>query len=163
MRTQIVAGVLLLLLASPVAAQRRGTGSPGASSGTPPPTNDGAHSTASESSTGSGHDLPILPRHGMLGAPGSAPDALGPSRLGAHDESSARRSYGEAAPGTGQAYSPWKSGDRVRSFSSADVRAARQQQAPDLEWADAGPGPTQPRPQDPPGTKAHQKQRRPTR
>ena len=38
----------------------------------------------------------------------------------------------------GESYGVWRSGDRVRSASSADVRAARQQQAPDLEWVKAG-------------------------
>ncbi len=106
-------------------------------------------------------ELPILPQHGLFGAPGAAQDALGPSRLGPRAESPVRGSYGEAARSTGETYSAWKSGDRVRSASSADVRAARQQQAPDLEWASVGAGPPQLEPQTPYGVKAQERQQRP--
>jgi len=58
----------------------------------------------------------------------------------------ARPSYGESAEAGAsgvEAHETWKSGDLVRSWTSADVRASRQQQAPDLEWTtvrDAAPG-----------------------
>ena len=79
---------------------------------------------------------------GMLGAAGAAPDHRGGLRLGGFGRSyapSVAPSYGEAAqPSSSVAsYEAWKSGDRVRSTSAADVRAARGQQAPDLEWAGA--------------------------
>ncbi len=125
-------------------AQHMGSGS-GKSSVTPPPARSSG--TAAERAELPAGDLPIEPRHGLLGAPGAALDSGGPSRLGAHAERAARPSYGESA-GTGagsyEAHEAWRSGDRVRSWSSADVRAARQQQAPDLEWATAqgvAPGP----------------------
>lgn len=132
MRSAITVGLFVWLAASPAAAQRLGTGTAHASPVTAPPTRNGA---SLEAGARPAPDLPLAPRHGMLGAPGAAQDALGPSRLGGHGERSARSSYGESAPGTGEAYSSWHSGDRVRSSSSTDVRGARQQQAPDLEWA----------------------------
>ncbi len=161
MRTWSLAGLMLLLVAVPAAAQRRGTGLTRGSAAAPPPTQNSGDTAASVSSTGAVHELPILPQHGFFGAPGAAQDALGPSRLGPRAESPVRGSYGEAAPSTGETYSAWKSGDRVRSASSADVRGARQQQAPDLEWASAGAGPPQLEPQTPYGVKAQEQQQRP--
>jgi len=90
--------------------------------------------TAAEQAHLPGHDAPAEPRHGMLGAPGSAPDAYGPTRLG-YDARGTMSATGGAA---GSASSTWQSGDRVRSRTSADVRQARQQQAPDLEFVGAG-------------------------
>ena len=142
----LAAGVLLLGRADAqmIHDPGRGRGS-GADSTTPPVTKSSGG--AQESATlGGARDQPFSPRLGLLGAPGAAQDSGGPERLGGHGERSYRPSFGEAAaPGGsgGESYEPWKSGDRVRSASSADVRAARQQQAPDLEWApppDAGPG-----------------------
>jgi hypothetical protein len=49
--------------------------------------------------------------------------------MGAGSEKSA-----VTAPSGVEAHETWKSGDLVRSWTSADVRASRQQQAPDLEW-----------------------------
>jgi hypothetical protein len=77
-------------------------------------------------------DLPLEPRHGMLGAPGAAVDEAGPSRLGSHGDRSTAPNYGEAGA---RGPAEWQSGDRPRSLTSADVRAARREQAPDLEWA----------------------------
>ncbi|HTT72076.1 MAG TPA: hypothetical protein VMG32_12710 [Anaeromyxobacteraceae bacterium] len=82
-------------------------------------------------------DLPLTPPHGMLGAPGGGGDAEGPTRLGAHSESPAVPSYGEEVSEPDR----WRSGDLARSPSSADVRAARQEQAPDLEWASGSESP----------------------
>jgi hypothetical protein len=51
-------------------------------------------------------------------------------------------------PAWGEAYETRTAGDRVRSLGSAEVRAARQEQAPDLEWGKASattePSPIQP-------------------
>ncbi len=104
-------------------AQRIGTGS-GKSSVTAPATKSAG--AAAERAEMPASDPLILPRHGLLGAPGAALDASGPSRLGAPSDRIAI---------VGEMPHSWRSGDRVRSTSSADVRAARQQQAPDLEWA----------------------------
>lgn len=78
-------------------------------------------------------DSEMVPRHGLLGAPGGAPDALGGSRLGRRDLDPLQRAEGNAT---------WTSGDRVRSLSSADVRSARVQQAPELEWVGGGAPPS---------------------
>lgn len=126
MRTLPKAALLAsLLAATAAAAQQVGEGS-GKSSVTPPPTKDSG-------SRGEGAEMPIStpaiePRHGLLGAPGAALDSAGPSRLGPPPD---RISIVAEMPDS------WRSGDRVRSLSSSDVRAARRQQAPDLEWAPA--------------------------
>ena len=152
--------VTMLLTANLAAAQARGSGS-GGNASTPPATKDAG--PAAESATLPARDLPIEPRHGFFGAPGAASDALGPSRLGSHGDRAVTPSYGEAAPqvsGGGEPYQTWRSGDLVRSRSSADVRAARQQQAPDLEWAStpaAAAGDTQ-RPNEPYGVDAQKQQ-----
>lgn len=126
---------LALLLASGAARGddlTTGTGT-GQNAATPPATkSDGpsyerAHLPA--------RDLPLSPKHGMLGAPGGGGDAEGPSRLGAHAESPTKPSYGEEVSEPDL----WRSGDLARSPSSADVRAARKQEAPDLEWASGSP------------------------
>jgi hypothetical protein len=74
--------------------------------------------------TGSGSSSRHVERSLWLLSQGGAPTALPAGR-------------GGASPGYSVAPAPeaWRSGDRVRSWTSADVRAARQQQAPDLEWA----------------------------
>ena len=131
MATALFVSLAALVSASPAQAQRRGEGS-GRSSTTLPATRN---SSADEMPPAT--DMPVTPRHGFMGGLGTAPDPLGASRLGAHAEHAVRASYGESAqPGAAgaESYQAWKSGDRVRSHSSADVRAARQQQAPDLEW-----------------------------
>jgi hypothetical protein len=148
-----------MLTSGTAAAQGRGAGS-GRASSTPPTTKD--LGPASESATRPSRDLPLEPRHGFFGAPGAAGDQEGPSRLGRHGASPVAPSYGEAArQGAGaEPQEAWRAGDRVRSPSSADVRAARQQQAPDLEWASAAGGSA---PQQPYGVKfqeAQQKARR---
>lgn len=78
---------------------------------------------------------------GFLGARGAAQDVRGALRLEGYGRLRAPAvapSYGEAAPGAAASpYASWSAGDRVRSTSAADVRAARGQQAPDLEWAGA--------------------------
>jgi hypothetical protein len=86
--------------------------------------------TAAERPDLPGHDGPIEPKHGLLGAPGSAPDARRETFTSA----------GEGSPGESgvTASSKWQSGDRVRSQSSSDVRQARQQQTPDLEFVGGG-------------------------
>jgi len=109
-----------------LAALGTGTGS-GALSTAPPPTKDAG--TAKELAELPSRDHPIEPRHGILGAPGAAPDTFGPARLGAVPERPRWPSYGETV-GT-----DWRSGDQVRSSTSADVRATRRQSAPDLKWA----------------------------
>jgi hypothetical protein len=135
MRAVRIGLALILVVAQGRAHASKGSGSGERASWTAPVTKDyGVADEASERTTG---DTPIQPRHGLMGAPGAAQDAEGPSRLGPHVERAGRPSYGEEAhgQGTGQTSQTWHSGDRVRSPSSADVRAARQQQAPDLEWA----------------------------
>ncbi len=162
MRTALASlALVLLLVAPPALAQRRGTGS-GRAPGTAPPTKSAG--PPEEAAHRPSPDPVLLPPHGMMGAPGAALDSLGPSRLGPHGETSVAPSYGEAAQrgsGGGESYQAWKSGDRVRSTSSADVRSARQQQAPDLEWASAnGPAAPQLEPQTPYGEKVQQPRQR---
>ncbi|GEJ55391.1 hypothetical protein [Anaeromyxobacter diazotrophicus] len=100
---------------------------------------------------------------GMLGAAGAAPDRRGELRLGGFGRlraPSAAASYGEAASaGGGASYQAWKSGDQVRSTSAADVRSARVQQAPELEWAGGQAGAS--RANLPYGLKVQQEQGRP--
>jgi hypothetical protein len=96
-----------LALVAAVRAEGGSRGSNGTASTAPATKSAGA---AAETAELPGRDGPIEPRHGILGAP---------------VESVA------TAPPT------WRSGDRVRSRSSADVRQARQQQAPDLEFVGA--------------------------
>jgi hypothetical protein len=139
MRT-ITGLVVATLLSTSVtaAAQSRGSGS-GRLSSTAPVTKDAG--PPAEAAALPARDLPLEPRHGFFGAPGAAGDQDGPSRLGRHGDRATAPSYGEAArqvAAGGEVSDAWRSGDRVRSLSSADVRAARQQQAPDLEWASAG-------------------------
>jgi hypothetical protein len=78
------------------------------------------------------HELPAQTQRGLLGAPEAAPDAAGALRLGVTTPLPVK-----PGGGAGESYQTWQSGDRVRSLSSADVRAARVQQAPDLEWSQA--------------------------
>ena len=137
--TGLAAVATLMLAGGSALAQPRGSGS-GRAASTEPVTKDAGPSA--EAAVLPARDLPLDPRHGMLGAPGSAQDQEGPSRLGRRaNREVGPSSYGESArqgAGGGEAYEPWRSGDQVRSPSSADVRAARQQQAPDLEWASSG-------------------------
>ncbi|HUK65562.1 MAG TPA: hypothetical protein VLV17_01955 [Anaeromyxobacteraceae bacterium] len=134
MRLALACVVSILAFPSSIYAQAESTGAgSGRNAATPPvtksagPPREEAHLPA--------RDLPLEPRHGMLGAPGSAVDGEGPSRLGSHSDRSTAPSYGEGGP-AGPGW--WRSGDRARSASSADVRAARREQAPDLEWAGGG-------------------------
>jgi hypothetical protein len=122
-----------LAVAAPCLAQSRG--SAGTSDAAPRTKDAGPRQ---ESAQEPGGTLPIEPRHGLLGAPGAAPDADGPSRLGREAPTTAAPSYGEAPAPIGGALGrtmsrTWQSGDRVRSPSSADVRLARLQEAPDIE------------------------------
>ncbi len=138
MRATMTMAALLAgaLAASRADAQHMGAGS-GKSAVTAPATKD---SGADERPELPADRPPIEPRHGILGVPGAAQDSAGPSRLGAPADRSARPSYGESAEagaGSDEAHETWRSGDLVRSWTSADVRASRQQQAPDLEWTTA--------------------------
>jgi hypothetical protein len=126
----IAAGLVVLLAAR---VEATGSGSSGRATAAPPTKSAGP---AREEALLPGHDAPAEPPHGILGAPGSAPDAYGPTRLG-YDARGTPSSMGASAV-TGAASSTWQSGDRVRSQTSADVRQARQQQAPDLEFVGAG-------------------------
>jgi hypothetical protein len=47
----------------------------------------------------------------------------------------ARMREADQAPPGAQTHETWKSGDLIRADSSAEVRQARRQQAPDMEWA----------------------------
>ncbi len=114
-----------LLLAVSAHAQERGGGS-GRSSATPPVTK--SEGPAEERALQPARQLPIAPRHGLLGAPGAAPDASGSSRLG---PGAIDLTIGEYRPAGPLITRP--SGDRIRSWSSADVRETRRQQAPDIE------------------------------
>jgi hypothetical protein len=125
-----IAAGLSLFAAAPALGAR---GSSGNTRAAPETKSAGA---ASERSAEPERDLPIEPRHGIFGAPGAANDAYGPSRLGAGSPRTTLPSYGERAEGEGRSYEAWQSGDRVRSPSSADVRLARRQDAPDLEFAE---------------------------
>ena len=151
MHSRTFAAAVAFALALPAAHGEepplRGAGT-GRSASTAPVTR--SDETTSDAARLPARDLPIDPRHGLLGAPGAALDSDGPSRLGGHAERAQRSSYGEAAQGADIPDS-WRSGDLARSKSSADVRAARQQQAPDLEWAGQGSGPPQKQPQEPYG------------
>ena len=112
----LLAGVLV---ASRAAAQHMGSGS-GKSAVTAPATKSSG--TAAERAELPADKPPIEPRHAILAAPGTAP------------------SYGESAEAGAsgeEAHETWRSGDLVRSWTSADVRASRRQQAPDLEWTTA--------------------------
>ena len=130
-RARALAAILLATLALPAAAARtKGTGS-GRSSATPPPTKDTGH--AYERALRPERPPVFDPALGMFGALGAARDALGPSRLGGRGE------FSGAPADNAESYAGWKSGDRVRSVSANDVRAARVQQAPDLEWAGQKP------------------------
>lgn len=126
-RTWVAVGALAV--AGSADAQSRGSaGSPFTS-----PVTKSAGGAAERANQGE-RELPIEPRHGVLASPGSAPDAYGPTRLGPDAARPSAPMYGEAAKGdTGTVSSTWHSGDRIRSYTSADVRSARQQQAPDLE------------------------------
>ncbi len=171
MRTPLATAVsaALLLLAGPAEAQVKGPGT-GTYAWTSPVTKDAG--PPEEKALVRARDEPYEPRHGLFGAPGAAPDAAGPSRLGPLSERAWSPSYGEneQGPAAGESYATWKSGARIRSWSSADVRSARQQQAPDLEWVAAGvsaPAPDVPpaasQPQEPYGKKFQKAQQKPRR
>src|SRR5690242_6183293 len=116
-----LAGAAGLLAAS--LAEARGTGS-GKSSATPPATKG----------SGSGTERALLPprppsfepRPGYLGGMGAAQEPGGP--LGPS---------GDLARPAVVDVTQRPAGDAIRSWSASDVRAARVQQAPDLEWAGA--------------------------
>ena len=124
-----LAGVAGVLLAGAAAAQARGMGS-GRSSVTQPATK-GEGPAAERASM---RPLPpsFDPRPGYLGGMGAARESGGP--LGPRaDLAPPHLEAAQARPG-----------DALRSWSSNDVRAARGQQAPDLEWAvEAGPAQVQ--------------------
>ena len=124
-----LAGVAGVLLAGAAAAQARGMGS-GRSSVTQPATK-GEGPAAERASM---RPLPpsFDPRPGYLGGMGAARESGGP--LGPRaDLAPPHLEAAQARPG-----------DALRSWSSNDVRAARGQQAPDLEWAvEAAPGQVQ--------------------
>ena len=130
LRTMVL--LVAALAASPAIAQRVGAGS-GKSSAAPPPTK--SRGIAPERAGMPGTDPLIEPRHGLPGAPGAALDSAGSSRLGAPSDRIA---------GATEMPSSWNSGDRIRSWTSDDVRAARQQEAPDLEWAASRSAPSPP-------------------
>ncbi|HEX7488301.1 MAG TPA: hypothetical protein VF341_05305 [Anaeromyxobacteraceae bacterium] len=120
-----LAGVAGLLLAGAAAAQARGTGS-GRSSVTQPATK-GAGPAAERASM---RPLPpsFDPRPGYMGGMGAAQERGGP--LGPR---------ADLAPPLEAARA--RQGEALRSWSSNDVRAARVQQAPDLNWVvEAAPG-----------------------
>ena len=128
-----LAGAAALLVASAAAAQTRGMGS-GKSSAMPSMTK--GSSSSAERAARPSRPPDFDPRPGYMGGMGAAPEAGGP--LGPRSDVSQRPSYGEGAQrgsSGGESYQTWKSGDVVRSWSANDVRAARVQQAPDLEWA----------------------------
>ncbi|MFL5261461.1 MAG: hypothetical protein ACJ79L_03510 [Anaeromyxobacteraceae bacterium] len=132
-----IGAAVVVLAAAQVEAEAVGPGASGRATAAPVTKSAGP---ALEQAQLPGRDAPAEPRHGILGAPGSAPDAYGPTRLG-YDARGTPSSMGASAPGAssaGSAASTWHSGDRVRSQTSADVRQARQQQAPDLEFVAAG-------------------------
>lgn len=143
MRIGTLAAVLAVALAAPAAAgAQRGEGS-GRSSVSPPPAK--SRGPAEVRPELPARDLPVTPRHGLLGAPGAAMDRQGASRLGPR----APTRPALAGPGplpTLPELAP--SGDRIRSASSADVRASRRQVAPDLTFADEGRAPAQGGPTD---------------
>jgi hypothetical protein len=115
-----LAGVAGVLLASAASAQARGMGS-GRSSATQPATK-GEGAAAERASM---RPLPpsFDPRPGYLGGMGAAHERGGP--LGPRaDLTPPPLEAAQARPG-----------EALRSWSSSDVRAARVQQAPDLEWA----------------------------
>jgi hypothetical protein len=120
MAMRILVAALVSALAGAALAQGRGSGSGGPSDALPVTRGSGA---APEQAQLPMRESAMSPPHGVLGAPGSAPDAYGGSRLGRRDP--------ELQIDQGPR---WTAGDRVRSLSSADVRAARAQAAPDLEW-----------------------------
>lgn len=131
-KTMAVVGLAAALAFGRAAADERGRGSSGWTADAAPVTKDTrALGRANVPIPTPSVDL----RRGFFGGTGAAQDANGPSRLGPVTERHAGRSYGEATPPSGYMEQGWRSGDRVRSASSADVRAARGQQAPDLEWA----------------------------
>ncbi len=104
-------------------AQTRGSGTTWDSAAPSPTRNEPPATKASRPpSEGKSFD----DRRGLLGAPGAGQDKLGGSRLGVRAEV-------QPIPPEGS----WVAGDRTRSLSSADVRAARAEQAPDLEWVTA--------------------------
>jgi hypothetical protein len=130
-----LAGVGGLLLAGAASAQARGIGS-GRSSVTQPATK--GESPAAEQASMRPLPPSFDPRPGYLGGMGAAHEPGGP--LGPRaDLAPAHLEAAQARPG-----------DALRSWSSSDVRAARVQQAPDLEWAveaSAGQGQERPRKQ----------------
>jgi hypothetical protein len=126
-------------------AQSRGGGE-GLTGGNPPPTKN-AGPEAERASLLQQRDPRFERGLGLLGAAGAATDRRSAWRLEGLPRpygTSVAPSYGEAAQqasGGGQSYEKWKSGDLVRSTSAADVRSARLQQAPDLEWTGAQASP----------------------
>jgi len=136
-------GLVALLAAS--AAQARGTGS-GKSSVTPPATKSSG--PAAERAAMPSRPPNFDPRPGYLGGMGAAHELGGP--LGPRTDLAPKPSYGEAgqeASSGADSHPTWRSGDAVRSWSANDVRAARVQQAPDLEWASAAPATNHPQEQ----------------
>jgi hypothetical protein len=140
-KTRRVAAVFAVVWTTWAGAQARG-GGVGWTGGEPPVTKSAG--PEAERAANLQQQPPQFARAlGLLGAAGAASDPQGPWRLGRYGRASwpsIAPSYGEAAqlgPGGGSSYEAWKSGDLVRSTSAADVRAARGQQAPDLEWTGA--------------------------
>jgi hypothetical protein len=136
-KTRCVTAVFAAGWMSAASGQARG-GGVGWTGGEPPPTKS-TGPTAEQAAS-----LQVQPPRferglGLLGAAGAASDYQGPWRLGGYGRSTfppIAPSYGEAAGGSSP-FEAWRSGDVVRSTSAADVRAARMQQAPDLEWTGA--------------------------
>ena len=126
-----LAGFVGVFVASAAAA--RGTGS-GKSSTTPPVTKSSG--VAMERAATPPRPPNFEARPGYLGGLGAAQEIGGP--LGPRGDL-ARKAYQSEA-------TVQPAGDVIRSWSSSDVRAARVQQAPDLEWASAAATPDQRRP-----------------
>ena len=124
-------GVAGVFLASAAAA--RGVGS-GKSSTTPPATKNGGAAMERDAKPPRPPDFD--PRPGYLGGMGAAQERGGP--LGPRGDLAQKPSQAQAAV--------QPAGDVIRSWSSSDVRAARVQQAPDLNWAGAAAAPEQRRP-----------------
>jgi hypothetical protein len=119
---------LALLLAGRAAPQPRGGGRGESATALPAVTGAGPREERADLP---GRDLPIEPRHGLLGAPGAALDRMGSSRLGPSAPLGRRISYGQLPPGAPLFDTP--SGDLIRSWSSSDVREARKELAPDVQ------------------------------
>ena len=138
--TKMAAVVLVTGLMGHAEAQTKGSGS-GKFSFTPPPTKG----------EGAVYERTQLRPLDLDAAPGRPPRAIAPS-------------YGDdGQPDWGDSSRTRRSGDTVRSLTSADVRAARQEQAPDLEWgkAVAVAEPSAVQPQEAPGKKMQKTQKAP--